>query len=81
MQLYALSMIKLRHKKATPAGKRVAFGKELKVKAKPACKVVKCFAPKSLKSAGDLDAKPRVLSSNYQGPTNIKKRVCNYLRF
>merc|ERR1719456_2231723 len=45
-----VSMIKLRHKKATPAGKRIAFGKEIKVKAKPACKVVKCFAPKSLRS-------------------------------
>merc|ERR1711988_61777 len=44
-----VSMIKLRHKKATPAGKRMAFGKEIKVKAKPACKVVKCFAPKSLR--------------------------------
>merc|ERR1712057_154028 len=44
-----VSMIKLRHKKARPAGKRMAFGKEIKVKAKPACKVVKCFAPKSLK--------------------------------
>merc|ERR1712046_534510 len=36
-----VSMVKLRHKKATPAGKRMAFGKEIKVKAKPACKVVK----------------------------------------
>merc|ERR1711918_9130 len=44
-----VTMIKLRHKKATPAGKRMAFGKEIKVKAKPACKVVKCFAPKSLR--------------------------------
>merc|ERR1711988_784939 len=46
-----VSMIKLRHKKATPAGKRMAFGKEIKVKAKPACKVVKCFAPRTLKEA------------------------------
>merc|ERR1712057_20085 len=44
-----VSRIKLRHKKARPAGKRMAFGKEIKVKAKPACKVVKCFAPKSLR--------------------------------
>merc|ERR1712139_77407 len=46
-----VSMIKLRHKKATPAGERMAFGKEIKVKAMPACKVVKCFAPKILKDA------------------------------
>merc|ERR1711988_463221 len=46
-----VSMIKLRHKKATPAGKRMAFGKLMHVKAKPACKVVKCFAPKTLKEA------------------------------
>merc|ERR1712225_39263 len=44
-------MIKLRHKKARPAGKRMAFGKLVHVKAKPACKVVKCFAPKTLKDA------------------------------
>merc|ERR1711934_1207422 len=46
-----VSMIKLRHKKATPAGKRMAFGKLVHVKAKSACKVVKCFAPKTLKDA------------------------------
>ena len=27
----------------------MAFGKMVTVKAKPACKVVKCFAPKSLR--------------------------------
>merc|ERR1712070_348465 len=42
-------MIKTRHKAARKAGKRVAFGKEIKVKAKPACTVVKCFAVKDLK--------------------------------
>merc|ERR1719152_821702 len=42
-------MVKTRHKKATKAGKRVAFGKEIKVKAKPARTVVKCFAVKALK--------------------------------
>merc|ERR550514_372579 len=46
-----VAMIKLKTKKATKAGKRIMFGKEVKVKAKPACKVVKCFAPKSLKDA------------------------------
>merc|ERR1719359_468208 len=44
-------MVKLRHKKARPAGKRMAFGKLVHVKAKAACKVVKCFAPKTLKDA------------------------------
>merc|ERR1719353_2007748 len=44
-----VAMIKLRHKKARPAGTTMAFGKQIKVKAKPACKVVKEFAPKSLK--------------------------------
>merc|ERR1719380_562989 len=43
-------MIKTRHKPARKAGKRMAFGKEVKVKAKPACTVVKCFAVKDLKS-------------------------------
>merc|ERR1712225_126489 len=42
-------MVKTRHKKATKAGKRMAFGKEVKVKAKAAHTVVKCFAVKALK--------------------------------
>merc|ERR1719263_538673 len=42
-------MVKTRHKPATKAGKRMAFGKEVKVKAKPARTVVKAFAPKALK--------------------------------
>merc|ERR1712182_53439 len=44
-----VTMIKLRKKPATPAGKRMAFGKEIKVKAKPARTIVKCFTAKSLK--------------------------------
>merc|ERR1712057_9847 len=44
-------MVKTRHKPATKAGKRMAFGKEVKVKAKPARTVVKAFAPKALKIA------------------------------
>jgi nucleoid DNA-binding protein len=44
-----LCRIKTRVKPATKAGVRMAFGQEIKVKAKPACKVVKCFAPKSLR--------------------------------
>merc|ERR1719345_378937 len=43
-------MVKTRHKPARKAGKRMAFGKEIKVKAKAACTVVKCFATKDLKS-------------------------------
>merc|ERR1711966_341889 len=42
-------MIKTRHKPATKRGKRMAFGKEVMVKAKPARTVVKCFAVKALK--------------------------------
>ncbi len=39
-----LVMLKLKHKPATKAGKRIIFGKEQDVKAKPAKKVVKAFA-------------------------------------
>merc|ERR1719506_1106837 len=49
-RLPGVCMIKTRHKPARKAGKRMAFGKEMKVKAKPACTVVKCFALKDLKS-------------------------------
>merc|ERR1711939_235464 len=45
-----ICMVKTRHKPATKAGKRMAFGKEVKVKAKPARTVVKAFAVKALKS-------------------------------
>merc|ERR1719267_394802 len=44
-----IAMVKTRHKPATKAGKRMAFGKEVKVKAKPARTVVKAFAVKALK--------------------------------
>merc|ERR1719371_11720 len=43
-------MIKTRVKPATKAGTRVMFGKTVKVKAKAAKTVVKCFAPKTLKN-------------------------------
>merc|ERR1719218_388225 len=43
-------MVKTRHKPARKAGKRMAFGKEIKVKAKAAHPVVKAFAVKALKS-------------------------------
>merc|ERR1719265_2227708 len=46
-----LVMLKLRHKPATKAGKRLMFGKEVKVAAKPAKKVVKAFAAKALKDS------------------------------
>merc|ERR1711861_71554 len=44
-------MIKTRHKPATKAGKRMAFGQEIKVKAKPARTVVKAFPVADLKKA------------------------------
>eukprot|EP00930_Biecheleria_cincta_P082475 TRINITY_DN721_c1_g1_i1.p1 TRINITY_DN721_c1_g1~~TRINITY_DN721_c1_g1_i1.p1 ORF type:complete len:124 (-),score=45.44 TRINITY_DN721_c1_g1_i1:369-740(-) len=43
-------MIKTRLKKATKAGKKMLFGKEVKVKAKPAKTVVKAFAVKAIKN-------------------------------
>merc|ERR1712146_19749 len=49
-KLPGVCMIKTRHKPARKAGKRIAFGKEVKVKAKPAHTVVKCFAVKDLKA-------------------------------
>ena len=61
-----VTMIKLRKKPATPAGKRMAFGKEIKVKAKPARTIVKCFTAKSLKDSdipidhGTADFKRRI---------------------
>merc|ERR1719174_989685 len=46
-----VTMIKLRKKPATKAGKRMAFGKEVFVKAKPAKTLVKCYTVKALKDA------------------------------
>ena len=46
-----LVMLKLRHKAATKAGKRVMFGKEVTVAAKKASKVVKAFPAKQLKDS------------------------------
>merc|ERR1711977_119828 len=46
-----ICMIKTRHKPATKAGKRICFGKEMKVKAKPARTVVKAFAVAALKKS------------------------------
>merc|ERR1712224_45928 len=45
-----LCRIKTRVKPATKAGVRIAFGKEMKVKAKPARTVVKAFPVAALKS-------------------------------
>merc|ERR1712110_67732 len=45
-----LCMIKTRQKPATKAGTRMAFGKEIKVKAKPAKTVVKAFPVAALKA-------------------------------
>merc|ERR1712185_147009 len=44
-----VAMVKTRYKPATKAGKRMAFGKEVRVKAKPARTIVKAFAVKALK--------------------------------
>merc|ERR1711943_48908 len=44
-----VTMIKLRKKPATKAGKRMAFGKMVHVKAKPARTIVKCYTVKALK--------------------------------
>merc|ERR1719157_91241 len=44
-------MIKTRHKPATKAGKRICFGQEMKVKAKPARTIVKAFPVADLKKA------------------------------
>ena len=46
-----LCMIKTRNKPATKAGKRMAFGKEVLVKAKPAKTVVKAFCVGALKKS------------------------------
>merc|ERR1712194_52983 len=46
-----LAMLKLKTKPATKAGKREMFGKVMVVKAKPAKKVVKCFAVSALKKS------------------------------
>merc|ERR1712118_629244 len=42
-------MLKLKHKPARPAGKRMMFGKEVKVAAKKASKVVKAFPASAIK--------------------------------
>merc|ERR1712151_144109 len=49
--LHGLCRIKTRLKPATKAGKRMMFGKEVVVKAKPAKTVVKAFAVSSLKKS------------------------------
>merc|ERR1719201_2474048 len=46
-----ICMVKTHHKPATKAGKRMAFGKEVRCKAKPARTVVKAFAVAALKKS------------------------------
>ena len=46
-----IAMLKLKNKPARKACTKEVFGKMCKVSAKPACKVVKAFAAKSLKDA------------------------------
>ena len=54
--LPGLVMIKTRKKKATKAGKRMMFGKEVKVKAQPAKTVVKAFPVKAHPGSGKDDS-------------------------
>jgi nucleoid DNA-binding protein len=49
--LPGLCMLKCRQKPATKAGKRMAFGKEISVKAKPAKTIVKAFPVSALKKS------------------------------
>ena len=49
--LPGMAMLKLKHKPARKACTKLVFGEMQKVKAKPACKVVKAFAAKSFKDA------------------------------
>merc|ERR1712185_168339 len=46
-----LTTLKLKHKAARKASKKMMFGKEVKVAAKPASKVVKAFPAKALKDS------------------------------
>merc|ERR1711904_754479 len=46
-----LVRLKLKHKPARKAGTKMMFGKEVRVAAKPASKVVKAFPAKSLKDS------------------------------
>merc|ERR1739847_242515 len=46
-----LTTLKLKHKPARKAGMKMMFGKEVKVAAKPASKVVKAFPAKALKDS------------------------------
>merc|ERR1719230_1496554 len=46
-----LVVLKLKHKAARKAGTKVMFGKEVRVAAKPASKVVKAFPAKGLKDS------------------------------
>ena len=46
-----LCMLKIKNKPASEAGKRLMFGKETVVKAKPASKVVKAFCVSALKKS------------------------------
>merc|ERR1739845_77889 len=46
-----LVMLKLKHKPARKAGTKMMFGKQVKVAAKPASKVVKAFVAKALKDS------------------------------
>merc|ERR1719460_3597601 len=70
-----ICMIKTRHKAARKAGKRMAFGKEVKVKAKAAHTVVKAFAVKALKSSPRHEPRLLVLGSAWEGSAKPRRRV------
>merc|ERR1719379_2715622 len=56
-----LVTLKLKHKAARKAGKKMMFGKEVRVAAKPASKVVKAFPAKALKDSVPLSSVHRPL--------------------
>jgi len=69
-----ITMIKLKKKPATKAGKRMAFGKEVFVKAKPAKTVVKCYTVKAMKAETTPVAKKvSALQSQAKTATTMKR--------
>merc|ERR1711869_19267 len=69
-----LVMLKLKHKPARKAGTKMMFGKEVRVAAKPASKVVKAFAAKSLKDS-ILGASPLCPQPSARGSPRASETV------
>merc|ERR1712187_323815 len=67
-------MIKTRHKPATKAGMGMAFGQEMKVKAKPARTIVKAFPVAAIKA--QFKRGPRLRGS----PRSLKAHVWSFRR-